>query len=465
MWRTTTILANTGREAIINLPLRKLVWPLVFPAVLQSFVVGINTMVDGIYIARLINETALTAMAFTSPFMVIITALTSLLSIGAGALFSRSIGKEDTQQQQTIMGFVWTMAFVIGLPVGLVFLLYSDILAKAIGISGNLLPYATGYLQYIMGGIALHIASLSLIAMVRCIGETGKAFWIMATGVGSNLLLVPLFITMFNWGIKGAAVATLLSYGMMIVLAGYTLRHISPRWPFSKTNLPLLKEMLLIGFSAFLMQITGFVKQFVLYRLVVQYGHETDQTFFAAAQRLYAFAVLPLFGFLQALQPVVGINFGNGNHIRTHESVVVFRKYAMTTLLIIAICCVLACQSLIRILLPGYSMSTIQLFQYSLLFAVMAIAPLGSTVMVYWQTTGKKYAAVVMGLLKDVVLFISISAVCTSWWGITGVYAAVLTENLLYGILMLYFFNRLKNPVPLWSGDSIRFIKKKAATK
>lgn len=448
------IVTDFSREDIISLPLRKLVYPLVLPAVMQSLIVGLNTLVDSFYIARLINTTALTGVAFVSPYFVITTALTSLLSIGAGVMYSRSIGQGNVQQLGVITGYVYTVPLLIGLPIGALFIFFSDSFASWAGVSSNAMGYASCYLQFIMGGLPLSMTALGLVSLLRSSGRIGRAFMVMTCGVCCNALLVPLFTGVFGWGIVGVAVGTLTSYLLMVGLAGAALRDNRAVWPFAHQHYMLIKEMLLTGFSAFAMQLTGFVKQLILYRLMVQVGNLNDQTFFAAVQRLYAFAVIPLFGFLQALQPVIGIHFGGGLRVRVRQSVELFRNYAVATLLLLALVCMFFHEPLVRLLLPDYVVNRTQLIQFCLLFSVMGIAPLGGTVMVFFQNTGHQYMAIIMGLVKDVGLFLFTSVLLTALWGVTGIYMAILLENLLYGGLMLYLFYRLLRRGSFYTGVS-----------
>ncbi len=445
MQKFRSILKDVSREDIIKMPLNKLVMPLAIPALLQSLVISFNTIMDALYISRLVGKTAFSGVTYVSAYTIIITALVGWLSIGAGAMYSRNTGNDNHQNLSVILGYVLLSSFIVGIPIGSLFFILSEKFTGWIGVTEDSYQYGNNYLKVIMGGMAVNILSLTLITLVRCSGKMKRAFGITLIGVISNLILVPVFINLMPEPVTGAALATLVSYIIIIFFCLYELRFVKAVWPFRHANFMLLKDMVLIGLSSFLMQVSGFVKQFILYRMVLYFGNEKDELFFAAVQRLFIFAAMPLFGFLQALQPVVGINYGNSDFDRATRSVVVFRKYAILTLLLIATVCIVFHKPLIHLLLPGYFFNPEQFLQYLFLFISLIIAPLGSCVVVYWQAVGNKIYPVVMILIKDILLFTGITVLLTYWLGITGIYFGLLIENIVYAILITVLFNyRLK---------------------
>lgn len=441
MQKLRHIFRDVSREDIIEMQLNKLVIPLVIPALLQSLVVSFNIIMDALFIARLVGKNAFSGIVYAGTYTIITSALVSWLSIGAGAMYSRSIGNNDNKNLKIILGYVLLSSFIIGIPVGVLFFIFSAKFISWIGITGDAYQYGNNYLKVIMGGVAINILSLSLLTLVRCSGKMKRSFGITLLGVISNIVLVPIFIKLMPEPVIGAALGTLISYTIIIFFCTYELRFVKASWPLRSANFILLKDMILIGLSACLMQISGFIKQFVLYRMVLYFGNEKDELFFAAVQRLFAFAAMPLFGFLQALQPVVGINYGNNNFNRTIQSVTVFKKYAILTLLLIASVCIIFYNPLIHLLLPGYFINLKQFFQYLFLFTAMIIAPFGSCVVVYWQAVGNKTYPVMIILIKDILLFICITVFFTFWLGITGIYIGLLIENIVYGVLVTLLFN------------------------
>jgi Na+-driven multidrug efflux pump len=174
-------------------------------------------------------------------------------------------------------------------------------------------------------------------------------------------LLTPLLVQGFGWGVRGTALSTVLSRAVYALLTGLYFVHKKPayaldniRWQIHPT---ILRPILAIGLSAFVMQSTNFVRQLFIFQSMAYYASPAQLAFFSAVFRIFSFALIPVFGVLQALQPVAGVNFGAKNYQRSIKAVKVFSLGGIAVLLPIWLPTILFPELALSLLLPATAFS------------------------------------------------------------------------------------------------------------
>jgi len=254
-------------------------------------------------------------------------------------------------------------------------------------------------------------------------------------------------------GVRGAALGTgaaMLLYtalNLQHLLRGRTALALGPLR--LQLNWPLTREILAIGSSAFLLQATHFGRQVVIFKSVAHYGSVAEMAFFGAVYRVYSFSLLPVFGLLQALQPMVGINHGAGRMRRAQQAVGVFRVGGIALLLLISLPSLLLPERVLGLLLPATAFAATDLMRFRLLMLVLLSAPLASTGYVYLQATGQARLATALSVGREV-LFVPLLLLVPRWGGMDGIYYGLAAENVLYAGLVLlvttWSFTRVEKP-------------------
>ena len=297
-------------------PLVPLIFSLALPTALAQLVNMLYNIVDRIYVGH-IPETgslALAGLGVTYPIIVLITAFSNLIGMGGAPRASVAMGRGDYKTAEKILGNCITLLIVLSVVLSVVFTIYGEPVLRAFGASENTLPYAMAYLRiYLMGTIFVQFT----LGMTPFITNQGFAKTSMATtciGAVCNIILDPVFIYGFNMGVEGAAIATILSQAVSAVwvLIFFTGKRSVLR--IRKENLipagRTLALVLSLGVSPFLMTATECVIQLAFNTGAATYGGDSAVAIMSILFSVAQIANLPVQGFCQGAQPVVGFNFG-----------------------------------------------------------------------------------------------------------------------------------------------------------
>lgn len=297
-------------------PLVPLIFSLALPTALAQLVNMLYNIVDRIYVGHIpgSGSLALAGLGVTYPIIVLITAFSNLIGMGGAPRASVAMGRGDYKTAEKILGNCITLLIVLSVVLSVVFTIYGEPVLRAFGASENTLPYAMAYLRiYLMGTIFVQFT----LGMTPFITNQGFAKTSMATtciGAVCNIVLDPVFIYGFNMGVEGAAIATILSQAVSAVwvLIFFTGKRSVLR--IRKENLiPAGKTLALVlslGVSPFLMTATECVIQLAFNTGAATYGGDSAVAIMSILFSVAQIANLPVQGFCQGAQPVVGFNFG-----------------------------------------------------------------------------------------------------------------------------------------------------------
>ena len=297
-------------------PLVPLIFSLALPTALAQLVNMLYNIVDRIYVGHIpgSGSLALAGLGVTYPIIVLITAFSNLIGMGGAPRASVAMGRGDYKTAEKILGNCITLLIVLSVVLSVVFTIYGEPVLRAFGASENTLPYAMAYLRiYLMGTIFVQFT----LGMTPFITNQGFAKTSMATtciGAVCNIVLDPVFIYGFNMGVEGAAIATILSQAVSAVwvLIFFTGKRSVLR--IRKENLipagRTLTLVLSLGVSPFLMTATECVIQLAFNTGAATYGGDSAVAIMSILFSVAQIANLPVQGFCQGAQPVVGFNFG-----------------------------------------------------------------------------------------------------------------------------------------------------------
>ena len=307
-------------------PLVPLTFSLALPTALAQLVNMLYNIVDRIYVGHIpgTGSLALAGLGVTYPIIVLITAFSNLIGMGGAPRASVAMGRGDYKTAEKILGNCITLLVVLSVLLSVVFTIFGEPILMAFGASENTLPYAMSYLRiYLLGTLFVQFT----LGMTPFITNQGFAKTSMATtciGAISNIILDPVFIFGFNMGVQGAAIATILSQAISAVwvLAFFTGKRSVLR--IRKANLApdgkTLALVLSLGVSPFLMTATECVIQLAFNTGAATYGGDSAVAIMSILFSVAQIANLPVQGFCQGAQPVVGFNFGAQKLARVRQA-------------------------------------------------------------------------------------------------------------------------------------------------
>lgn len=341
--RSETASVGTADQRLGTAPLLPLIFSLALPTALAQLVNMLYNIVDRIYVGHIpgTGSLALAGLGVTYPIIVLITAFSNLVGMGGAPRASVAMGRGDYKTAEKILGNCITILVVLSVVLSVGFTIYGEPVLLAFGASENTLPYAMAYLRiYLLGTIFVQFT----LGMTPFITNQGFAKTSMATtciGAISNIILDPIFIYGFNMGVVGAAVATILSQAlsMIWVLCFFLGKRSVLR--IRKENLipdkAILVLVLSLGVSPFLMTATECLIQLSFNTGAATYGGDSAVAIMSILFSVSQIASLPVQGFCQGAQPLIGYNFGAQKLERVRKTFQVMLTVSMsTTTLVVA---------------------------------------------------------------------------------------------------------------------------------
>lgn len=307
-------------------PIKKLLPKLAVPTVIAQLVNMLYNIVDRIYIGHIpeVGSLALTGIGVCMPLILIVSAFSAFVASGGAPRASIFMGRGDGDSAEKTLGGCLTMQVIISLLLTAAMLIWKDELLYLFGASENTIYYAADYMGiYALGTIFVQI-TLGLNAFITAQGFAKVGMKTVIIGAVLNIVLDPVFIFAFGMGVKGAALATVISQA---VSCAWVISFLCG----SKTVLRLKKENLLpglrlmppciaLGLSVFVMQASESVISMCFNTSLLRYGGDIAVGAMTILSSVMQFAMLPLQGVAQGAQPITSYNFGAGNSARVRES-------------------------------------------------------------------------------------------------------------------------------------------------
>ena len=307
-------------------PIGKLLRKLAVPTVIAQLVNMLYNIVDRIYIGHIPGDgdLALTGVGVCLPLILIVSAFAALVASGGAPRASIYMGKQDHNTAEKILGGCFTLQVCISVVLTAVLLLWSKDLLLAFGASENTIPYAVDYMRiYAIGTIFVQM-TLGLNSFITAQGFAQIGMRTVLIGAVSNIVLDPIFIFALNMGVKGAALATILSQGISCVWVLRFLTGPKTLLRLKKENIRLAPRLILpcvaLGTATFIMQASESVISVCFNSSLLKYGGDIAVGAMTILSSVMQFAMLPLQGIAQGAQPITSYNYGARNTDRVRQT-------------------------------------------------------------------------------------------------------------------------------------------------
>lgn len=295
-------------------PVGSLLLQYAIPAIVAMAASSVYNVIDGIFIGQGVGPEAIMGLALTTPLMSLTAAFGAMVGVGAATLMSVKLGQRDYDTAKKILGNVVLMNVGIGLLLSLVLLLFIEPILLFFGASQATLPYAQQFMTVILlGNVVTHLY-LGLNAMLRSTNRPKKAMHATFGTVLLNCVLAPLFIFVLGWGIRGAALATVLAQLCMLAwqIRLFTrpddMIHLERR--LLKADVHIMRESLMVGLPQLLINLCACLVAATMTRSLTVYGGDVAVGAFGICNRLLLLVVMISIGLNQGMQPIAGYNFG-----------------------------------------------------------------------------------------------------------------------------------------------------------
>lgn len=313
----------------------KLLFSMAIPAITAQVINLLYNMIDRMYIGHIpeVGATALTAVGVTMPIIMVISAFAALVSMGGAPRSSIMMGKGDKDTAEKILGNCTTALVLISVTLTAVGLIFGEKMLMTFGASENTIKYALDYLNiYAFGTLFVQLA-LGLNAFITAQGFAKMSMLTVLVGAVLNIILDPIFIFGFNMGVKGAALATVISQGVSALLVmkfltgNKTLLKIKKE--YLKIDFKVLLPCIALGLSPFIMQSTESILAISFNTSLLKYGGDLAVGAMTILSSVMQFSMLPLVGLTQGATPIISFNYGAGNGKRVKEAFLLLLKISL----------------------------------------------------------------------------------------------------------------------------------------
>lgn len=410
-------------------PMLRLIFRMALPAVAAQFVNLLYAIVDRVYIGHIpgIGTDALAGVGVIMSIVILISSFSAIVGAGGAPLAAIALGQGNRERAGKILGngFVLLLLFTV-VTSSLAYLFMEPVLLLT-GASEHTLGYAEDYLSvYLLGTLFVEL-SVGLNAFINTQGRPGIAMTSVLIGAAMNIVLDPVFIFGLDMGVKGAALATILSQACS---AGWVLRFLFSRQAslplerrYMKLDKGIVLSMLALGVSPFIMASTESLVGFVLNGSLKHFG-DIHVSALAILQSAMQFASVPLVGFAQGFVPVASYNYGHGykDRVRSCFRISLITMFSFNFVLMLLMICfpsVVASAFTDDEILIGTVRCVMPVF-----LAGMTIFGLQRACQNMFVALGQARISIFIALLRKVILLIPLALLLPRFWGVNGIYAA-----------------------------------------
>ncbi len=412
-------------EMMTEAPIPGLIGRLAAPTIISMLITSFYNMADTFFVGK-IGTSATAAVGVVFPVMAIIQALGFFCGHGSGNSISRHLGSKDVQSARELASTGFFLAFALGTLLMVLGLVFLDPLSHLLGSTKTIFPYTRDYLRFILLGAPYMTAQLVLNNQLRFQGNAFYAMIGITSGGVLNVILDPIFIFVFDLGISGAAIATILSQFVSFCLLLVGLR-VSKCIPIHLRNvrltIPRLREIVGGGLPSLFRQGLGSVATTTLNIAANPYGDAAIAAM-SVVSRIMMFANSALIGFGQGFQPVCGFNYGADKYDRVKEAFWFCVKVSTAVLLGLAVLGGFLSGHLIWIF--RNDPDVIQIGTTALRFQCVTFALNGWIIMnnMMMQTMGKTVPATILAASRQGLFFIPALLILPQFLGLTGIQCA-----------------------------------------
>ncbi len=447
---TTT--TNSKTLELGTAPVGRLLMQYALPAIAAQIAVSLYNLVDRIFIGHGVGAMAISGLAITFPFMNFSGAFGAAIGVGASTLISVNLGRRNYAAAQQIFGNSITLNVVIGVVFGILCLVFLNPMLRLFGATAQTLPYAREYMIVILAGNVITHLYLGMNSVLRAASKPKEAMVITFATVAMNTILDPIFIYGLHWGIRGAAIATVIAQTVAVVWqmshfrdTRQILHHMRGIYRLSSR---VVRDIVAIGLSPFSLHICATVVVIFVNTALVSHGGDYAVGAYGIGNSVVFLFVMVVIGFNQGMQPIAGYNFGAKDYDR------MLRAFNLTVLCATIVTTVgwvvseVATDPCVRLFTDDETLVAMAKRGLRINACVLPLVGYQMVVPNFFQSIGKAKLSIFLNLSRQLIFLIPSIAILSHFFGVDGVWASLPLSDILAIILaavcMSIYIRRLR---------------------
>ena len=426
------------------------------PITLAQLINILYNIVDRMYIGHIAGAgtLALTGLGLCLPVISMVMAFARLGGMGGGSLCAIERGKGDLESAQRIMGNSFTLLLIFACVLTVLGELFLRPMLYAFGASSDTIGYSVSYGRIYLAGNLFVLISLGMNSFINAQGFARTGMVTTLVGAVSNILLDPLFIFVFGWGVRGAALATVISQALsalwvMAFLTGpKAILHLHPRYMRLHRN--WVKNILALGFSGFVMAVTNSIVQVVCNSVLSLYGGDLYVGIMTVINSIREVATMPVQGISGGAEPVIGFNYGAGKPRRVKQGIFFISLCAVVYSALVWLVIRLIPATLIRVFNSDPALVAAGVPAMRLYFAAFFMMALQFAGQSSFVALGKSRQAIFFSIFRKVIIVAPLTVLLprAGNLGVQGVFWAEAISNVVgglacYGTMYFTVYRRL----------------------
>jgi len=450
---TTSVIsekADDRAERLGREPVSKLLLSFSLPAIIGMTASSLYNIIDRVFIGNGVGPLAISGLALTLPIMTLTAAFGAMIGAGASAMVSIRLGQQRKDDATNILGNTLILNFIIGLFITITGLIFLDPILYAFGASDETIPYARDFTQIILLANLFNHNFIGLNNVMRASGYPGKAMWSSILTVAINLVLAPVFIFVFDWGIRGAAIATAIAQlaGFCWVMIHFLNKNsfLHFKKGYYKLKKRIVKDILSIGMAPLLMNATASLVAVLVNTSLVKYGGSNGDLAVGSYGIIGSIAMLfimVVMGINMGMQPIAGFNFGAEKPDRVMK---VYKLSIIWATVITSIGFILAMAfpyKIVSAFTTDFQMRELSTNAMKLVFLAFPLVGFQVVTSNLFQSIGKARTAIFLSLSRQLIFLLPGILILPHFFGTNGVWIALpLGDTLAFIVTVVVILNQ-----------------------
>ena len=445
-----------NKQAALELgqrPVGQLLWQYALPAIVAMTASSFYNIIDRAMIGQIVGPEAIAGLGITFPFMNLSAAFGAAVGVGSSTCISVKLGQRDYETAEHLLGNTVTLNLIIGFLFMVVCLLFLDPILLFFGASEVTLPYAREFMIVILLGNMVTHMYFGMNAVLRAAGKPKHAMYATLFTVACNIALVVAFVWWFRWGIRGAALATVTSqslalcWQMRIFSDKKELLHL--KRGIYRLKSQLVRNIIAIGISPFLMNVTSCVIVIFMNNQFVRYGGDMAVGAYSIANSVVMVFFMFVMGMNQGMQPIVGYNYGAEKYDRMFRCLWLTIAVATVILLVGWGLSMLFPQYIARIFTTDQTLLHLSARGIRLDMLVFFVVASQAVITNFFQCIGKVKVSIFLSLSRQLFLLLPMAYVFPLFWDLDGVWYSMPASD--FGSfamtipMLMWYMRRLKS--------------------
>jgi putative MATE family efflux protein len=435
-------------EELGTAPISSLLLSYALPAIIAMMASSLYNIIDRIFIGQGVGPLAISGLALTFPIMNLSTAFGALIGAGGSTLVSIKMGQEDIWGAKQVLGNVIILNVILGTIFMIVGLAFIDEILFLFGASNDTLPYARDFMQIILLGNVFTHLYFGLNSVMRSSGYPQKAMYATIFTVLINLILAPIFIFVLEWGIRGAALATVIAQLCSLI---WILFHFSQKIYFIhfekgifKLKKNIIRGIFSIGMSPFVMNTCACLVVIFINHSLKSYGGDLAIGAYGIVNSILMLFAMLVLGFSQGMQPIAGFNYGAQKYDRVMS---VFKRtmaYSTIVTFCASFCAIAFPQTITSFFTTDSHLIEIAKQGMQISFSMFAFVSIPMVAGNFFQSIGKAKISIFLSASRQLLFLIPLMLILPQFFGLMGVWLSLPLSDLFAILLALFYIKTLK---------------------